>query len=295
MSRFAIETNRLTKRFTRHKQIVDNLDLKVPAGSIYVFLGRNGAGKTTTIRMLMGLLKRTGGKVNILGKDPEKDPVGVKVNVGYVAERQRMYDWMSIKDLLNFSESFYPTWARKTAYNLLDKFCLSEDMKLKDLSRGMYGKLSLILALAHSPEILIFDDPMAGLDPVVRREVMETIIEYINNNGRTVFFSTHIVNEIERVADNVGILENGKLIFSGTIESLKSSVRKIRMVFDGTVPTDINITGILDRRTTGHELTLTVKDYTQETGKELARFHPSVFDVFDMTLEDIFISMVKQT
>ena len=292
MTDFAIETKNLTKKYTRNKEAVKNVSLKVPKGSVYVFLGRNGAGKTTTIRMLLGLIQKTAGEIEVLGYDPDKEPVAIKRRVGYVADNQKMYDWMSIGEVINFTRSFYPNWDEKLEKELLEQFELSTKAKLKDLSRGMYGKVALLLAIAHQPELLILDDPTSGLDPVVRRQFLQGIIEVIHQQERTVFFSTHIVTEVERVADWVGILNDGELILSQPMEKLKDSVKKIRLIFEDKVPQHITLPNILKKEVSGHELLLTVKDFDNEILKSVVKLKPKNTEVLDLNLEEIFVSLV---
>ena len=292
MTDFAIETKNLTKKYTRNKEAVKNVSLKVPKGSVYVFLGRNGAGKTTTIRMLLGLIQKTAGEIEVLGYDPDKEPVAIKRRVGYVADNQKMYDWMSIGEVINFTRSFYPNWDEKLEKELLEQFELSTKAKLKDLSRGMYGKVALLLAIAHQPELLILDDPTSGLDPVVRRQFLQGIIEVIHQQERTVFFSTHIVTEVERVADWVGILNDGELILSQPMEKLKDSVKKIRLIFEDKVPQHITLPNILKKEVSGHELLLTVKDFDNEILKSVVKLKPKNTEVLDLNLEEIVVSLV---
>ncbi len=292
MTDFAIETKNLTKRYTRRKEAVKNLSIKVPKGSVYVFLGRNGAGKTTTIRMLLGLLQKTLGEIEVLGFNPDRESVDINRRVGYVADSPKMYDWMNIEEIIYFTRSFYPKWDEKLAGNLLEQFELSPKAKLRDLSRGMYGKVALLLALSHQPELLILDDPTSGLDPVVRRQFLQGIIEVIHQQERTVFFSTHIVTEVEQVADWVGIIDNGELLLSEPLEELKNSVKKIRLIFEDKIPQDIPFKNILKKEISGHELFLTVKDFDSEILQLTSKLNPKNTEVLDLNLEEIFVSLV---
>jgi len=291
MDNLAIKTEGLSKRFGK-KMAVDDLNLEVCKGSVYGFLGRNGAGKTTAIKMLLGLLQSNSGKISVLNLDPLKKSTEIKRRVGYVAENQKMYDWMTIEEIMGFSGSFYPTWDKNLAEELLRKFELPRKEKLKNLSRGMYGKVALLLALSHNPELLILDDPTSGLDAVVRREFLEGIVEIIREENRTVFFSTHIINEIERVADYIGIVEEGKLLTASSLDDLKSSVKKVRLIFEDKIPEKIEIDGLLQMEKSGHELVLTLKEFQKERLETLRRYSPKSTEVIDLGLEDIFVSLV---
>jgi ABC-2 type transport system ATP-binding protein len=293
MNKYAITTQGLKKKYGWSKEAVKGIDLQVPKGSVYVFLGRNGAGKTTTIKMLMGLLGRTSGNAEVLGFDPEKDPVSVRSKVGYVSENQKMYDWMTIGELIWFNKSFYQTWDEKLVNSLLSRFKLTKDLKLKNLSRGMYAQIALILALAQGPDLLILDDPISGLDPVVRREFMESIIEILHEKERTVFFSTHIVNEVEKLADRVGIMHDGNLLVSMPTEELKNNVKKIRMLFDDKIPEDLVVPGLLKKESSGHEASVIVKDFKKELLDEISnKYKPKSSEIQTLTIEDIFVTMV---
>ncbi len=187
MSEYAIETAHLAKRFGK-TTVVEDLNLKVPAGSVYAFLGRNGAGKTTTIRMLLDLLDRTSGEAKLLGLDSIDDSLRIKQRTGYVAEAQRMYDWMRVDEIIWFCKQFYSTWDDAFAADLKRRLDLPGATRVGDLSRGMQGKLALLLAMAFSPELLILDEPTAGLDVLVRHEFLKGVIDLIQEEGRTVFF-----------------------------------------------------------------------------------------------------------
>jgi ABC-2 type transport system ATP-binding protein len=288
----AIFTQDLKKTYGGGREAVKGINLQVPKSAVYVFLGRNGAGKSTTIKMLMGLLARDSGKVEVLGFDPEVDPVPVRSRVGFVAENQKMYDWMTIGELIWFNKSFYRKWDDRLADTLLSRFSLSQGLKLKNLSRGLYAQVALVLALCQNPELVILDDPTSGLDPVVRREFMEGIIGILHERERTVFFSTHIVNEIEKLADHAGIMHDGNLALSMPVHELKKHVRKVRMIFDDKMPEDISAAGLLRKNVVGHEVFVTVKGFTEDTVKELSeRCKPRSIEVLSLSLEDIFIAM----
>jgi ABC-2 type transport system ATP-binding protein len=168
MSEFAIETKGLTKKF-RNQVAVDGLDLQIPTGSVYGFLGRNGAGKTTTIKMLLGLLSPSSGSVSVLGMSPKKDNRKIKQSVGYVAESQSMYGWMKVKEIIKFTSGFYETWDNEIASKFCDQFELNPSSRIKNLSQGQQMRIALTLALASRPSLLILDDPTMGLDPITRK------------------------------------------------------------------------------------------------------------------------------
>lgn len=290
--RYAIETRGLTKRFGR-KTAVDGLDLQVPAGSVFAFLGRNAAGKTTTIKILLDLLDRNSGDAKVLGHDCIREDMEIKKRVGYVAEAQSMYGWMTVDEIIWFCKGFYSDWDDEFAAALKKKLELHGEMKVKDLSRGMQARLALLLAMAYRPELLILDEPTAGLDVVVRRDFIEGVIELIQEEGRTVFFSSHIVHEVERVADWVGVIDKGRMIWCSPMEDLKSSVKRLVMNFD-VQPASFNSLGkVLSVETSGRQSAVVVGDFSDgcvETARKT--LHATSVSVQDLGLEDIFVAMV---
>ncbi|MEM7384402.1 MAG: ABC transporter ATP-binding protein, partial [Verrucomicrobiota bacterium] len=221
-----LETRGLRKAFGR-VEVVRDLNLSVRKGEIYGFLGRNGAGKTTTIRMLMGILKPDGGHINLLGKRVRRVGRKEKQQIGYVSQEQHFYPWMSCRVLGQFTGGFYPDWDDAEYLRLLKVLDLPPDRKTSHLSGGMKMKLALALALAHRPGLLILDEPTAGLDPVARREFLEIIATQSRNEERTTFFSTHRIDEVDRVGDRVGILHEGIMRYEGDLDVLKRSVRRV--------------------------------------------------------------------
>ena len=191
------------------KEVLRGVDLEVPAGSIFGFLGRNGAGKTTTIKVLLGMLKAKGGSSSVLGMDVSGDAMGVRRRVGYMAEDQQMYGWMKVGQICKWVGSFYPTWDTGLVDHLLEVLELSKGAKVKTLSKGQNSRLALLLALGHRPEVVVLDDPTLGLDPIARKEFLRYVIGLLQSEGVTVFFSSHLLYEIEPVADYVAILEGG--------------------------------------------------------------------------------------
>ena len=213
---------------------VDGLNLTVRAGEIYGFLGRNGAGKTTAIRAMMGIIKPGRGRIELLGYRGRRIRAKQKQRIGYVSQEQHFYPWMSCRALGRFVSGFYPTWDHEEFARLLRLLDLPPGRRVSHLSGGMRVKLALALALAHRPPILILDEPTSGLDPATRREFLEIIGRQARSHNRTTFFSSHLVDEVERVADRVGIIHNGGLRYEGEIRTLQEAVREV----DHLPPTD---------------------------------------------------------
>jgi ABC-2 type transport system ATP-binding protein len=226
VSNSAIEVRSLAKRFSR-KTVLKEVTLHVPAGKTYAFLGRNGAGKTTTIRTLLGLLEPDAGQLSVLGLNPKTQAVEVRRRVGYMAEGQAMFGWMRVAEVMRFVASFYPTWDGKLASRLAGDFELPERARVRNLSQGQNTRLALLLALAHCPELVILDDPTLGLDPIMRKEFLRDVVQHLQGAGATVFFSSHLLYEIEPVADVVGILEGGRIIVQSETEQLREKVKQL--------------------------------------------------------------------
>lgn len=207
---------------------VDGVDLNVHEGEIYGFLGINGAGKTTTIRLLLGIIAAEAGTISLLGETTRRTSVAQKRRIGYVSQEQNFYPWMTCRALGRFVGSFYPTWDKEEFARLLSVLEVPEDLRVSQLSGGMRAKLALALALAPRPAVLILDEPTAGLDPLARREFMKLIVAQARQHKRTTFFSSHLIDEVERCADRVGIIHRGRMRFEGALTELRATVRRLR-------------------------------------------------------------------
>jgi ABC-2 type transport system ATP-binding protein len=227
-----IETHGLTRRFGR-LEAVHGLDLTVPQGAVYALLGPNGAGKSTTTKMLMNLLQPTAGAAQVLGADSRRLSPSELARIGYVADGMELPEWMSVRRFLDYCRPFYPRWDDALEKKLLQDFELPPERKLKHLSRGMKMKTALIAALAYHPELLILDEPFSGLDPVVRDDFISGLIETSAQGNWTIFVSSHDIEDIERLADWIGVIENGRLRFAEELESLQRRFRRIEVTRTG--------------------------------------------------------------
>ncbi|MEM6279614.1 MAG: ABC transporter ATP-binding protein [Verrucomicrobiota bacterium] len=235
-----LSVSKLRRSFGRFTA-VDDLDLSVNAGEIYGFLGVNGAGKTTTIRMLMGIIAPDGGTIELLGEKTQRTTLKLKQQIGYVSQDQNFYPWMTAEMLGKFVGGLYPTWDEQEFSRLLEVLEVPAQRKVSNLSGGMRVKLALALAIAPRPSLLILDEPTAGLDPVARREFLEIIMHQAREYGRTTFFSTHLLDEVERAADRVGIIHRGKKRFEGRLDDLRDRVRKVSLQPEETLPEGFEI------------------------------------------------------
>jgi len=224
--RWALATKGLIRRFGA-REVVRGIDLRVPQGKVYGFLGRNGAGKTTTIRMLMGMLPPHGGQIHVGGRARARVTAEQRQHIGYVSQQQHFYEWMTVEQLGRFVGGFYKQWEEEELTYLLQRLHVQSDQRVGELSGGTKMKLALALALAHRPQILILDEPTAGVDPIARREILELLRAQAEVEGRTVFFSTHQIVEVEEVGDWVGILHEGYMLYQGPVGGLAEWIRRV--------------------------------------------------------------------
>lgn len=230
-----IRMEKVTRRFGR-QMALDQVSLDVPPGVVFALLGENGAGKTTAIRILLGLLEPDSGRTEVLGLDSQKQGLEIRRRVGYVPERPTLYDWMTVAEIGWFTAGFYGDGFLTEYLRLVRQFQLPEARKLKSLSKGMRAKVSLALAMAHDPELLVLDEPTSGLDALVRREFLESMVDRAAT-GKTVLLSSHQIGEVERVADFVAIIREGHLLVVERLDVLKSQIRELTLTLDnGAVP-----------------------------------------------------------
>ncbi len=257
---------------------LDGLSLNVRQGEIYGFLGRNGAGKTTTLRVLMGIVRPDQGSIELFGERTKRVTVSLKRRIGYVSQEPMFYSWMTAQQLGRFVSSFYPTWDKQEFSRLLDALDVPMDRRAADLSGGTRSKLGLALALAPRPELLLLDEPTAGLDPVARREFHDQLVHLQRERGTTVFFSSHLVGEVEQLAQRVGIVQAGQTRFEGDVEELRASVRRI--VAD---PVFVPPEGFERLRGDVFRATASLWDSTLWCGAEIRQ----------LSLEDIFLAFAR--
>jgi ABC-2 type transport system ATP-binding protein len=274
---------------------VDGLDLTVRRGEIYGFLGQNGAGKTTTIRMLMGIIKPSGGEIELLGERAKRTSISQKRQIGYVSQHQHFYPWMTCTMLGKFVSGFYPNWDQQEFNRLLKVLDLPGYRRFSHLSGGMRMKLALAIALTPRPALLILDEPTSGLDPVAQREFIEIIQHQAREHGRTTFFSTHRIEEVDRAASQIGIIDQGKMRFEGPVDQLRDGVRRVTETELNSDPTatprehpwtDTSRFEVLREQTVGGLRRWVVKTdplYWKNT-------KPAGYRIEPMSLEDVFIA-----
>lgn len=222
MSESVIVISELSRRFGA-KSALSSVSLDLPRGGVYGLVGANGAGKTTLIRHILGLLRAESGSVRVFGLDPVEDPVGVLSRIGYLSEENDLPGWMRVDELIRYSRAFYPAWDDAYAEELRHAFALDPAAKIKTLSKGQKARAGLLVALAYRPELLVLDEPSSGLDPIVRRDILGAVMRTIADEGRTVLFSSHLLDEVEEVADHVTMISHGRIALSAPMAAVKKS------------------------------------------------------------------------
>ena len=288
----AIVVEHLSKSYGT-KWVVRDLNLKIPTGCVYGFLGRNGAGKSTTIKMLTGMAQPDSGRATLLGRDVATLDPQTRSRIAYMAEGHPLYAWMTIGQITQFARPFYDNWDQTLVDQVLDHFELSSKQKCGRLSRGQQAQVSLALAMAPDPELLILDDPTLGLDTVVRREFLEALIQLIQSRGRTIFFSSHVLGDVERVASRIGIMVDGVLRVDCPTETFRDSLRKVVLGFDGNPPDFPGCDGLVAWRRVGVELELVVVHWGADQRAVAESLEPLWIEVVDMNLEDAFIEYTR--
>jgi ABC-2 type transport system ATP-binding protein len=284
-----VETSGLSRRFGT-KTALDNVSLRVGPGRVFGLVGANGAGKTTLIKHLLGMLKAESGSVRVFGLDPVADPVSVLGRIGYLSENRDLPAWMTVQELLRYTQAFYPGWDMGFAEELRKQFGLLSSAKIKNLSRGENAKAGLMIALAYRPDLLVLDEPSSGLDPLVRRDILEAIIRTVADEGRTVIFSTHLLDEIERVADEVAMMFDGRIALQGPLDEIKESHHRLLLRFETEQPAAPSIPGSLSISGAGREWTVVCNGSRNEAIAAVAKAGGRVLTEETPSLDEIFVA-----
>ena len=291
---WAIETAGLRKRFDG-VEALSGLDLQVPRGSIFGFLGRNGAGKTTTIKVLMGMIRPSAGTARVLGlaADDPRASVEIRRRASFLSDDKDLYDGMTVSSLIRFTASFFPRWRPDLEERYVRQFELPLQRTVKAMSRGMRTKLGLLLVLCRGAELLILDEPTSGLDPAVSEEVLQAIVRHVASDGLTVFFSSHQIPEVEQIADRIAIVDHGRVVVSGALDDLRQEFCRVQMVFEGEAPSAVFRTPGIERvRRSGHVLSVLSSAGAASLIEEARALGPRSIDTVPVTLKDIFLETV---
>ncbi len=293
-SNAVIEVDNLSRSY-RRKDALKNVTLRVPEGCVFGLVGENGAGKTTLIKHVLGALKPQQGSVRVFGMDPVGDPVGVLAEVGYLSEDREMPTWMRIRELLRYIRAFYPSWDADYAEDLREVFRLDPAAKVKHLSRGERALAGLLIALAHRPKLLVLDEPSSGLDPLVRRDILGAIIRTVAEEGRTVLFSSHLLDEVDRVADHLAMIVDGEVVLSDRLDVIKDTHHRLLVRFETAQIRAPALDGALSVHGAKHEWTVICDGELDVLRQAISNMDATVLEQATPTLEEIFVARASRT
>lgn len=286
-----VEIHQVSRNFG-DKSALKEVSLSVPRGGVFGLIGGNGAGKTTLIKHILGMLKAQHGSVRVFGLDPVQDPVGTLGRIGYLSEERELPDWMRVGELMRYTQAFFPNWDERYAEELRASFDLDKKARIKTLSRGQRARAGLLVALAHRPELLVLDEPSSGLDPVVRRDILGAIIRTIADEGRTVLFSSHLLDEVERVADRVAIIHQGQIMLTAAMDEIKQQHRRMTLRFEQSLDNPPAVRGAFSTTGKGHEWSyICFGEREQLTGAALAT-GATIVDDEALSLDEIFVARI---
>lgn len=216
-----VEFNNIHRSYQKGDDVLNGVTLDLGAGQVVGLVGKNGAGKTTLLRIALGLLEAQQGTVRLFGLDPRSEPIEVKSRVGFVSEDQILPPFLKVEQVLDLHRNLFPTWDETVARSLIERFAIPRRSKIRTLSKGQARQVALVCAVAHEPELLLLDEPAAGLDPAARREFLETSIQLLNQSGTTILFSSHYMTDVERLADRIVMLHDGRVLIDSQLDDLR--------------------------------------------------------------------------
>ena len=284
-----IEIHNLSRRFGS-KNALKDVSLSVPRGTVFGLVGENGAGKSTLIKHILGLWRAEAGQVRVFGHDPVSNPVAVLERIGYLSEQPDLPDWMRVYEYMRYMQAFYPKWDVPYAESLRAQFGVDRNARVRVLSKGQRAKLGLLAAQAHRPDLLLLDEPSSGLDPIVRNDILTAVIRTVADEGRTVFFSSHLLEEIERVSDHVAMLHQGRLVLYGPLDRIKAQHRRITLRFETPQPKAPLIPGALSVNGAGREWTVICNRQRSQIQSLTMGFGTEIVGEDAASLNEVFIA-----
>lgn len=294
MSQTMIQFRDVHKRFKKQSAL-RQFHLNVPEGTIYGLVGRNGAGKSTTLRLIMNLLRADSGELQVMGHSPQQLPLKLRQKIGYSSDSLPLIPWLKVGQLLQENGAFYPDWDVDYVKLWLKRLELNVDKRVFSLSRGEKQKLAFLMAIGHRPRLLILDEPAGGLDPVVRQQFLESLIELLNETGTTIVLSSHQLQELERIAEHIGIVEQGQMVLETELETLRSQVRRVVLMGDSQLRVEAQQQELLDKLERPGYVELVYRNWREEQAEQLMQQHPqSSLQVQALSLEDIFVLLQKK-
>ena len=287
-----VEIENLSRRFGA-KTALDEVNFEIRAGSVVGLVGENGAGKTTLIKHILGLLKAQTGSVRVFGRNPVEDPVGVLSHIGYLSEEPDMPGWMRVHQLMRYIAAFYPNWDHDYAEQLRREFELDPMQKIKSLSKGQRARAGLLIALAYRPDLLVLDEPSSGLDPIVRRDILSAIIRTIADEGRTVLFSSHLLAEVERVSDQVAMIQGGQILFCDSMDRIKESHARLTLRFETPRASPPNWKSALSWQGGGHEWVAVCAGHERALREAAVGLGAEIVEQAMLSLDEIFLARTE--
>lgn len=279
-----------SKRFGS-KRVLQDLDFDLPQGTVVGLLGRNGAGKSTLIKSILGLLRFDAGTSHVMGENSWRLSESVKADLGYVPQTVTLMAWMRVRHQLDYVAAFYPRWNDQLVNRLLNDWELDLDAKIKTLSEGQLQRLAILLALAHEPKLLILDEPAASLDPIARREFLQTVLQTMTHEGRTVLFSSHITSDLERIADRVAVLRDGQIVLHDELDTIKDRIKRLHITSDVPLPPTFGLPETIHEQIDTTTARVTVDRFSPELLETLRAKYNITIDVEDLNLEDLFLEL----
>jgi ABC-2 type transport system ATP-binding protein len=289
MNEPAVHAARLSKSFGA-KRVIDDLSFEVAPGDVIGVLGKNGAGKTTLLELMLGFTPPSAGGVQIFGHPSVAMPGEVKVRVGFVPQQDELLEQLSVAEQLRVIAAFYPRWDSGLIERLCQEWGVDPRARIKNMSVGERQKLSILLAFGHKPDLLVLDEPVASLDPMARRQFLEQLVDASAGGDRAIVFSSHIVSDIERLANRIWILKDGRLDWQGDLDSLKESIVRLHVRGDSAVIATLAVPGSLSLRREGNFATAVVRDWTPDRQLALER-QGAAAEVEALGLEEIFLEL----
>ena len=292
MNSNVVEIHGVSRSFGKQVAL-DDVDLVVPSGSVMGLVGENGAGKTTLLKHVLGLFRAKTGSVRVFGKNPVEEPESVLGEIGYLSEIRDLPDWMKIGELLSYTKAFFPSWDDAFAEELREMFELSLDQKVKTLSRGQRARAGLIAAIAHRPQLLVLDEPSSGLDPVVRRDILSAIIRTVADEGRTVLFSSHLLDEVQRVSDHVAMLHLGKMLLTSPMDDVLTTHHRLTVRFEQPLDSPLKIDAALRCEGAGRDWTILCNGKQSAIEAQVIQLNGEIVDRAAPSLDEIFVARMN--
>jgi ABC-2 type transport system ATP-binding protein len=290
MNEPVMRVEQLRKNFGA-KETLRGIDLAIEPGTVLGLLGANGSGKTTLIKCALGLLRPTRGRVSLFGENSWDLSAGTKARLGYVPQEVTSYPWMRVRQVIAYTAAFYPHWNHAFVDKLCDQWHVPLADRVGSLSTGQLQTVGIVLALGHQPELLVLDEPVASLDPSARRQFLRTLLDLLQDHHQTILFSTHITSDLERVAQRVAILGNGRIRFQGDLDDLKDRVKRLRITSRHELPATFAVPGALRCEVAGSHATVSVADFDERMVSEMRKTWDADVSVNNLNLEEIFVEM----